>query len=167
MSTESDTLTHAIPIMLSMGMMITSVCIGAFAILAPDSSIRPFLIVLALVLAAVAIAKMFDIAWYESKIDKIRKELSTVDPDACPDYWMTDFTRCNGQRCLPYFEGVNLKDERGSVRMIAKADDGFSLSLTEFKTKTADNMCSTLTTTSNTQYPWMELANQCQTRYRL
>ena len=167
MSSESDTLAHAIPIMLSMGMLITSLCLGAFAILAPDSSIRPFLIVLALVLAGVAIAKMFDVAWYESKIDKLRKELSNVDPDSCPDYWMTEFSRCNGQLCRPYFDGVNLEDERGSVRMVAATDDTFSLSLSEFKTKAPDSMCSTLTNPGNMQYPWMELSNQCQSRYKM
>jgi hypothetical protein len=51
--------------------------------------------------------------------------------------------------------------------MVAATDDTFSLSLSEFKTKAPDSMCSTLTNPGNMQYPWMELSNQCQSRYKM
>ena len=155
---------HTVPVMLSMGMLITAVSLGAFAILAPESSIRPFLIVLALVLTVVSIIKMFDIAMYESRIEKLHKSLAVVEPESCPDYWMTEFSKCFGRVCRPYFDGVDMNDKKGSVRMVQNVEDAFTLGLMDHKSKPTDIKCNE---SSNSQYPWMELSNQCNARNKV
>lgn len=156
---------NAIPVILAIAMLILGLCFFLFAILAPDSSIRPFCFAIAFVLGAVSISKLLDISWYDDKLSKIRKQLSKVNPESCPDYWETSYSKCKGLRCKPFFSGRNIEGEEGTVWMEnnspATKDTGYDLKL--FKEMSADALCNA----TNKQYPWMEISNECDTRNRV
>lgn len=154
---------HTIPVILAVAMLILGICFFLFAILAPDSSIRPFSFAIAFVLGAVSINKLLDIAWYDDKLNKIHKQLSKVTPDSCPDYWETSYSKCQGLTCRPYFSGRNMDGEEGRVWMQGDAGLDSSIRLKLYKELSADSLCNA----TKNQYPWMEISNSCDTRNRV
>lgn len=156
---------HAIPVILAIAMLILGLCFFLFAILAPDSSIRPFSFAIAFVLGAVSISKLLDISWYDDKLNKIQKQLSKVNPESCPDYWETSYSKCKGLECKPFFSGRSMDGEEGTVWMqnnsLATKENRESLK--QFKELSADMLCNI----TNKQYPWMEISNECDARNRV
>lgn len=152
---------HAIPIMLSVGMLILAVCLVAYASLAVESSIRPFLFTLAVVMGVMAFNKILNVAWYEKTLDQMHKKLANVSPDACPDYWQAGFSKCSGQSCRPYFRGQNMEGEEGTVWMMRDATEDTEIRLRDYKSMHPDSLCNL-----NRQYPWMEISNECGARNR-
>lgn len=157
--------TNAVPVILSIAMLILGMCFFVFAILAPDSSIRPFSFSIAFVLGAVSISKLLDISWYDDKLKKIQKQLSKVNPDSCPDYWETSYSKCQGLSCRPFFSGRNMDGEEGTVWMESnsRSTKNTNFSLKQYKELSADSLCNI----TNKQYPWMEISNGCDTRNRV
>ena len=154
---------NAIPVILAVAMLILGLCFFLFAILAPDSSIRPFSFTIAFVLGAVSISKLLDISWYDDKLKKIQKQMSKVNPESCPDYWETSYSKCDGLKCRPYFSGRNMDGEEGRVWMQNPATSDTSIRLKEYKELSADSLCNK----TQNQYPWMEISNSCDTRNRV
>ena len=152
---------HTIPILLSVGMMILALCFVAYAVLAPESTIRAFLFTFALVMGVLAFKKLLDVAWYEKTIDQLHKKLSQVDPNSCPDYWQAGFSKCYGPTCRPYFRGNNQDGEDGTVWMMRDATEDTQIYLKDERSRSSDSLCA-----QNRQYPWMELTNECGARNR-
>lgn len=154
---------NAIPVILAVAMLILGICFFLFAILAPDSSIRPFSFSIAFVLGAVSVSKLLDISWYDDKLNKIQKELSRVSPESCPDYWETSYSKCQGLSCRPFFSGRNMDGEEGRVWMQGDAGNDTNVRLKLLKELSPDALCNH----TKSQYPWMEISNSCDTRNRV
>ena len=151
---------HAVPVILSVLILIVAVCFGLFAILSPDSSIRPFCFAVSIVLGAVAIVKLVDIAYYEDSINRLQKKLAAVKPDSCPDYWVTSYSKCNGVKCTSQFDGRNIDGEEGRVSM-TRGTEAQIINLKDYSNMSADDLCN-----MNKQYPWMQVSNGCSARNR-
>jgi hypothetical protein len=154
--------THAIPVILAVAMLILGLCFFLFAILVSESSIRPFCFAVAFVLGAVSVNKLLDISWYDEKLAKLQKQLSKVNPESCPDYWETSYSKCEGLKCKPYFLGRNMDGEEGTVWMKPGATRDSQEVLKTYKESSADTLCNI-----NKQYPWMEISNECDARNRV
>ena len=152
---------HALPIMVSVGMMIAAVCIMAYSLLSPQSSIRPFLVTFSIAVGLISFNKLLDVAWYEKRIDQLHKSLAVVSPESCPDYWQAGFSKCSGQSCRPYFHGQSMEGEGGTVWMLEDAVEDTEIRMKDYSSMSPDTLCA-----ENRQYPWMELQNKCGARNR-
>ena len=156
--------TQVVTVVLTVAFFITALACAAFAVVAVDSSVRPFMACLSVALAAVSIARFVGVANAASLLQAKHEELAKVQPTGCPDYWTSSWSGCSGMTCSPYFDAKSADANGVPIRkryhMAAAATP---ISLKDINAMPASDVCNAYSA-ENRKYAWTELTNSCTAR---
>lgn len=146
----------------AVSVVMVSVSVGSllFASLAPKSTVSPYMVAQGLSLLAAVAIHSYGMWKYENGRSNMHKQLASVDPKNCPDYWTSKFDSCsNTSFCSPWFE----TGDPEYPRVYMNGDKLVNLKVSEYSSKGPEEIC---VENEARAYPWTEVTNSCDARGR-